>query len=85
MIQVENPLAVLTQDTARMFLSSSTPKEKYGVFLLVLYFKLFLKGTGLKQLKDDYINITKNTTSTRQIIQYKQKVRYNGFEIQVTW
>lgn len=31
MIQVENPLAVLTQDTARMFLSSSSPQEKYGV------------------------------------------------------
>lgn len=32
MIQVENPLAILTQDTARAFLSSSTPEMKYDVF-----------------------------------------------------
>ncbi|KAJ3276811.1 Structural maintenance of chromosomes protein 6 [Terramyces sp. JEL0728] len=30
-IEVDNPMAILTQDTARMFLSNSTPKDKYNV------------------------------------------------------
>ena len=30
-IQVENPLNILTQDTAKMFLSNSTPVQKYDV------------------------------------------------------
>jgi hypothetical protein len=28
----------------------------------------------LKQLKEDYINITKNITSTQQVVEFKQKV-----------
>jgi len=35
---------------------------------------LFLRGTGLKQLKEDYVNITKNIDSTQQVVQFKQKV-----------
>jgi len=30
-IQVDNPMNILTQDTARQFLSNSTPEEKYQV------------------------------------------------------
>ncbi|KAI7868513.1 P-loop containing nucleoside triphosphate hydrolase protein [Spinellus fusiger] len=44
-IQVDNPLTVLSQDNARQFLNSSTPEDKY---------KLFMKGTQLSQLWDDY-------------------------------
>ncbi len=31
-IQVDNPLTILTQDTARQFLSNSTPQDKYQVW-----------------------------------------------------
>jgi chromosome segregation ATPase len=30
-IEVDNPMAILTQDTAKMFLANSSPKEKYQV------------------------------------------------------
>ena len=38
-ISIDNPLTVLTQDTARSFLANSTPKDLYNVVLfnLVLY------------------------------------------------
>ena len=67
MIQVENPLAVLTQDTAKLFLSNSTPQDKYG---------LFLRGTGLRQLQDDYVNINKMVEETRRVVDVKQKVNH---------
>ena len=44
MIQVDNPLAVLTQDTARMFLSSSSPQEKYGVNEFILNLVVFKRN-----------------------------------------
>ena len=30
-ICIDNPLSILTQDTSRMFLANSTPKDKYNV------------------------------------------------------
>ncbi|OCT47698.1 Structural maintenance of chromosomes protein 6 [Cladophialophora carrionii] len=45
MLQIENPLAVLSQDQARQFLSGSSPTEKY---------KFFMKGVQLEQLDQDY-------------------------------
>jgi len=44
-LQLDNPLNVLSQDSARQFLSSSTPRDKY---------KFFMKGTQLEQLDRDY-------------------------------
>jgi len=44
-IQVDNPMNVLSQDTARQFLQSSTPEEKH---------KFFMRGTQLHQLSMDY-------------------------------
>lgn len=44
-LQLDNPLNVLSQDLARQFLSSSTPKDKY---------KFFMRGTQLEQLDRDY-------------------------------
>lgn len=44
-LQLDNPLNVLTQDKAREFLNSSTPAEKY---------RFFMKGTLLERLDSDY-------------------------------
>lgn len=32
-IQVDNPLTMLSQDSARQFLNSSTPQDKYKVYI----------------------------------------------------
>jgi len=47
-MQIDNPMNVLTQDMARQFLNSSTPKDKY---------MFFLKGTQLEVLSRDYQQI----------------------------
>ncbi|KAJ5738267.1 hypothetical protein N7493_001422, partial [Penicillium malachiteum] len=44
-LQIDNPMNVLSQDTARQFLSTSSPAEKY---------KFFVKGVQLEQLDQDY-------------------------------
>ena len=44
-IHVSNPLAVLTQDTAKKFLVNSTPENLYS---------FFMQATNLKQILDDY-------------------------------
>ncbi|KAK6364969.1 Structural maintenance of chromosomes protein 6 [Exophiala oligosperma] len=44
-LQMENPMTVLSQDQARQFISSSSAAEKY---------KLFMKGVHLEQLDQDY-------------------------------
>ncbi|XP_066259004.1 structural maintenance of chromosomes protein 6 [Euwallacea similis] len=44
-IQVDNPVCLLTQDTARNFLNSNDPKKK---------FQLFMKATKLDVLENEY-------------------------------
>ena len=44
-ILLENPLAILTQDTAKAFLNSSAPADKY---------KMFLKGTQLESINQNF-------------------------------
>lgn len=44
-LQIDNPMNVLSQDTARQFLSTSSPNEKY---------KFFVRGVQLEQLDHDY-------------------------------
>lgn len=44
-LMVDNPMTILSQDTARSFLSNSTPEEKYS---------LFMKGIRLEDLRKDY-------------------------------
>lgn len=63
-IQVDNPVCVLTQDTARNFLSSSDPKKK---------FTLFIKATGLDVLENEFKNITKNRNDAEQTLEYKKQ------------
>ena len=44
-LQVDNPMNVLTQDAAKSFIQSSTPKQKY---------QFFVQGVQLQQLDNDY-------------------------------
>ncbi|CAI2162914.1 7525_t:CDS:10 [Funneliformis geosporum] len=60
-IQVDNPMNVLSQDTARQFLHSSSPEDKY-------------KGTQLTQLSEDYELIRESIDTTQNIIKYKKEV-----------
>jgi structural maintenance of chromosomes protein 6 len=50
-IEVDNPMTILTQDTARQFLANSTAQQKYS---------FFLKGTQLERLKLDYTKLDEN-------------------------
>lgn len=64
-IQVDNPMNVLTQDAARQFLSASSKKDKY---------KLFLRGTQLSQLAQEYDTCQENVVHTSKIIEQKGAV-----------
>ncbi|KZO95925.1 P-loop containing nucleoside triphosphate hydrolase protein, partial [Calocera viscosa TUFC12733] len=64
-IQVDNPMNVLTQDTARQFLSASKPKDKYN---------FFLRGTQLLQLTLEYEMIRENNKRMGQVIGQKEQV-----------
>ncbi|EJT99973.1 P-loop containing nucleoside triphosphate hydrolase protein [Dacryopinax primogenitus] len=64
-IQVDNPMNVLTQDTARQFLSASKPKDKYA---------FFLRGTQLLQLSLEYELIRENNNRMGQVIGQKKEV-----------
>ncbi|KAI9263239.1 hypothetical protein BDA99DRAFT_438256, partial [Phascolomyces articulosus] len=63
-IQVDNPLIILSQDNAREFLNSSSPKDKY---------KLFMRGTQLAHLAEDYNEIGEKLTTTDAIIERKRR------------
>nr|WJN25123.1 DNA repair protein [Pseudozyma thailandica] len=58
-IQPDNPIHILTQDTARQFLGSSDPGEVY---------KFFLEGTQLSQLARDYEIIDNNVKAMRSAL-----------------
>ncbi|KAF9649912.1 P-loop containing nucleoside triphosphate hydrolase protein [Thelephora ganbajun] len=64
-IQVDNPMNVLTQDSARQFLSASHPSEKY---------QFFLKGTQLSQLSDEYEICVANIRQTAKILDQKSRM-----------
>ncbi|KAI0789611.1 P-loop containing nucleoside triphosphate hydrolase protein [Abortiporus biennis] len=61
-IQVDNPMNILTQDSARQFLSASAPADKY---------KFFLRGTQLSQLSEEYSTCLANVTQTQKILAHK--------------
>ncbi|KAI8642202.1 hypothetical protein BD408DRAFT_443709 [Parasitella parasitica] len=61
---VNNPLTMLTQDMARKFLSDSTSEDKY---------KLFMHGTQLTQLQNDYEAIREGLESNKQNLDRKKE------------
>lgn len=47
-IQVNNPVTVLNQDTARTFIKSATPKDLYSIFV---------KGTHLEEIEQRHLSL----------------------------
>ncbi|KAI9247200.1 P-loop containing nucleoside triphosphate hydrolase protein, partial [Phascolomyces articulosus] len=63
-IQVDNQLVILTQDMAREFLNSSSPNEKY---------KLFMRGTQLAELAEDYAIVRETLDTMGTILKRKEQ------------
>jgi structural maintenance of chromosomes protein 6 len=63
-IQVDNPLTVLTQDTARSFLGNSSVGEKY---------KLFMRGVQLSQLDTDYTMVEGQISTLNGTLEAKRE------------
>jgi structural maintenance of chromosomes protein 6 len=61
-LQVDNPMTVLTQDTARQFLGNSSVGEKY---------KLFMRGVQLSQLDTDYSMVEGQVSAMEATIKSK--------------
>jgi len=70
MLQIDNPMNVLTQDMARQFLNSSSAADKY---------KFFQKGTQLERLDADYRETSnymeKLDTSQREVLEATTELR----------
>lgn len=62
-IQVENPIVLLTQDMAREFLSASNDLEKYT---------FFMKGTQLEQVSQQYHKVKDEIKIATEILKEKQ-------------
>ncbi|KAJ8303587.1 hypothetical protein KUTeg_019983 [Tegillarca granosa] len=62
-IQVDNPVAILNQDTSRNFLNSKSPHDKY---------KFFLRATQLDQMVSDYRLADEQIKVTKDIIERKE-------------
>ncbi|KAJ5573064.1 hypothetical protein N7450_010048 [Penicillium hetheringtonii] len=67
-MQIDNPMNVLSQDSARQFLSTSSPAEKY---------KFFVKGVQLEQLDQDYRLIEES------VDQIEEKLRTKAEDIRI--
>lgn len=63
-LQIDNPMNVLSQDSARQFLSTSSAAEKY---------KFFVKGVQLEQLDQDYRLIEESVDQTEEKIRTKRQ------------
>ncbi|XP_052122711.1 structural maintenance of chromosomes protein 6-like isoform X2 [Frankliniella occidentalis] len=63
-IQVDNPISVLDQNTARHFLAQSKPENK---------FELFMRATNLDTLQKIYVDITLSVDKIKQEIAKKER------------
>lgn len=73
-IQVDNPISVLDQNTARHFLNQSKPSNK---------FDLFMRATNLETLQKIYIDITREVDITHTEIRKKERVCFLVYFIQI--
>ena len=62
-IQIDNPVAILTQDVSRNFLATSNSKKKY---------ELFLKATLLERLSQDYDHIVAQNKIAEEVLRKKK-------------
>ena len=69
-LNIDNPMTILSQDTARMFLANSTPKDKY---------QFFAKGTQIDQLDINLKKLQSNIESAVNAISTKEEVWSNSF------
>jgi chromosome segregation ATPase len=63
-IEIDNPLSILMQETAKKFLADSTPHDKY---------QFFLKGTSLESISSDYALIRQYIDICVTTVKEKQK------------
>ncbi|KAJ9084323.1 Structural maintenance of chromosomes protein 6, variant 2 [Entomophthora muscae] len=64
-IQPDNPISILSQETAKKFIGSTNAHDKY---------QLFLKATHLSQLADDLSIIETTSNSAKDVVEQKKKV-----------
>ncbi|KND02887.1 DNA repair protein SMC6 [Spizellomyces punctatus DAOM BR117] len=64
-ILANNPMTILTQDSARSFLANSTSVDKYN---------FFMNGTQLNQLSADYYMINESVSTIENVLQHKRQV-----------
>ena len=64
-IAVDNPMAILTQDTARLFLANSTSGQKY---------EFFMKGTALSTLDVKLSELNSHIESISDSVNRKKEV-----------
>nr|CAD7586499.1 unnamed protein product [Timema genevievae] len=64
MIQVDNPICILNQDTSRNFLNSSDPKDK---------FKLFMRATTLDEVKRLYQCTSESSDRASSTIKFRDE------------
>jgi len=63
-LQIDNPMTILTQDTARQFLGNSSSAEKY---------KLFMRGVQLSQLETDYTMVEEQISTLEATLESKRE------------
>jgi len=64
-IQIDNPVSILTQDTARSFLNTSNERDKYA---------FFLKATQLEQMSSDYQLTIEEQERTKEMLAKKKEI-----------
>jgi hypothetical protein len=69
-IAVDNPMTILTQDTARLFLANSTSGQKYD---------FFMKGTDLSVLGKRLSDLNENIQSITDSVERKKEVKFQCY------
>jgi len=64
-IQIDNPCAIMTQETSKRFLKSTSPKDR---------FKLFLEGTQLQLLYNNYQDTNDQMKTMAEVIASKNDI-----------